>query len=255
MIFEETAAMVEEKLEADAEKKANEDAKIDAKTDALPAQENDKVEKTENLIESPVNNIAENDDNDVGVFVPSTDSSFDKILKQEQDDIDSFIEDYRKGKTVVEKQQEDDKEVEKQDIVSNSKNDLNFINAQSKLKIRLSDIQEELSLQSNDPNINNLTDLIENAKDLVVLSKVERKIKLLEQKVPYLKKVNSERTNNASNKTVSKSLLELYNKIVSSNNVDGDNWEKELKRILETKSSTICYLFGTKTYLCKTIKS
>lgn len=127
--------------------------------------------------------------------------------------------------------------VEKQDIVSSGNKGLDFIKAQSALKLRLSGIQEELSLQSNDPNINSLTDLIENAKDSVDLSKVEKKIVLLEQKLPYLKKVNMERTNNASNKAVSKSLLELYNKIVSSQNVDGNNWKKELKKILETKGS------------------
>lgn len=127
MIFEETAAMVEEKLEADAEKKANEDVKTNenVKTDALPAQDNDKVEKTENLIESPVSNIKEHDDNDVGVFVPSTDSSFDKILKQEQDDIDSFIEDYRKDKAVVENKEEDDVETDKKEVfIKNFENDM-----------------------------------------------------------------------------------------------------------------------------------
>ena len=126
---------------------------------------------------------------------------------------------------------------EKHDIVSSDNKGLNFINAQSALKLRLSSIQEELSLQSNDSNINNLTNLIENAKDSVDLSKIEKKIALLEQKIPYLKKINVERTKNASNKAVSKSLLELYNKIVSSKNVDGNHWEKELKKILETKGS------------------
>ena len=127
--------------------------------------------------------------------------------------------------------------VEKQTIVRSDNKDLNFINAQSALKLRLSGIQEELSLQSNDSNINNLTTLIEKAKDSVDLSKIEKKIALLEQKIPYLKKINLERTNNASNRAVSKSLLELYNKILSSKNVAGNHWEKELKKILETKGS------------------
>lgn len=129
--------------------------------------------------------------------------------------------------------------VEKHDIPHDSNKDLNFIKAQAALKLRLSRIQEELGLQSNDSNINDLTGLIEAAKNSNDLSNVEKKIALLEQKVPYLKKINLERANNASNKAVTKSLLELYDKIVSSKKVDGDNWKKELKKIIETKSNSV----------------
>ncbi len=140
MIFEEMAAIVEEDLEAKQEEKNAEIAEQENveepeenvenfKTDKLPVQDSKNGLNTKNLIESPVKNIKQHDDKEVGVFVSSTDVSFDKILKQEQDDIDSFIEDYRKSKTVVENQQAENEDVVKKSF--HAKNfDSNLINAE-----------------------------------------------------------------------------------------------------------------------------
>lgn len=129
--------------------------------------------------------------------------------------------------------------IEEQDNIQDSTLVLNFVNEQSNLKLRLTDIQNELSLSSNDSNVIYLENLISVAKDTMELSKVRLEIELLEQKVPYLKLINKEKANNASNIAITQSLNQLCNKIISSPQIDGDNWEKEIIKILEMKGSKI----------------
>ncbi|MCQ2789203.1 MAG: hypothetical protein MJ229_02380 [bacterium] len=148
MIFEEMKEITKEKLEENIEEdnaEILEEEKIEEqddnveniKTDKLQPQDTNNALNTKNLIDAPVKNIKQQDDKEVGVLVSSTDISFEKILKQEQEDIDSFIEDFRKSKTVVEKQQEEDADVVKKNfhaknfdsnMINNEQNKNNYIN-------------------------------------------------------------------------------------------------------------------------------
>lgn len=144
-------------------------------------------------------------------------------------------------------QHDDSCQTEKNDSVQEDKtlgmpqqnNDLGFVNAQTDLKLKIAEIQKDLSLPNNDPIVNELNNLIEDAKDTISLSAVGKKVSLLKYKVKYLKRIDRERANNASNKAILSSLKNLYDKIVSANKIEGKKWEKEIVKIVETKSNNI----------------
>jgi len=144
-------------------------------------------------------------------------------------------------------QHDDSRQTEKNDSVAEDKtlgvpqqnNDLGFVNAQTGLKLKIAEIQKDLSLPNNDPIVNELNNLIEEAKDTISLSAVGKKVSLLKYKVKYLKRIDIERANNASNKAILSSLKNLYDKIVSANKIEGEKWEKEIVKIIETKSNNV----------------
>lgn len=117
----------------------------------------------------------------------------------------------------------------------NEKKTLILINMRTELKLKLEKIQNELSVNPNIDYINNLSNKLETAKDTIELSSVKEKLLLLEQKIPYLKSIISEKTKNIANNSVKKELDNLFNTIILSKDIKKD-WNKKIKEIIKTKT-------------------
>lgn len=114
---------------------------------------------------------------------------------------------------------------------------LNFVNAQTNLQKRTANIQMELGLQSNDSNIIKLINLITTAKDTIELSNAEHEIKLLEEKMTFLKQIK-EKIKGASSSTIKDSLSKLYNEIFLSEKIKKNNWTEQIDKILKSEPTS-----------------
>lgn len=135
----------------------------------------------------------------------------------------------------TQKKQEDTVPVQSRQEISVQKKDLSFVNAQTILKLKITDIAKNLDLSQTDSFISKLNELVENAKDTTELSNAKNKVALLEQKVPILKKINTEKIKNATNKAKTKSLNSLWNNVMSSDKIENSKWEKDLNNIQKTQ--------------------
>lgn len=127
---------------------------------------------------------------------------------------------------------------------NNTHNSLDLVKAQTRLRKTLKNIQNELGIQSNDSNITNLKDLITMAEDTIELSKVECKIKLLEEKKTFLEQIK-EKINGTSNSEIKDSLNKLYKEIYLSEKIEKDNWTKQIKNILNSEPTPESKVGGT----------
>jgi serine/threonine protein phosphatase PrpC len=146
------------------------------------------------------------------------------------------------------KQDIDSEQVSKADSIASKKSetlkeknvtqDLNFVKTQTELKLKLKEIQNKLGVSSNIIYINQLSNKLEAAKDTSELSTLKNELLLLEQKVPYLKKIILEKAKNASNHSVTKELDAIFDKIILSRNIKGEEWGRKINKITEVKTRT-----------------
>lgn len=114
-------------------------------------------------------------------------------------------------------------------------NNLEFVNKQTALKLRIGELATKIEVPSTDDIISQLVDLANNAKDTVALNSIEEKVIQWELKVPYLNKVKQAMTN--ANSEMLSCLRKLYDTISSAQNINGKEWEENLSDIISNYSS------------------
>lgn len=115
---------------------------------------------------------------------------------------------------------------------TNPDNNLEFINKQTTLKLRIGELANKLEIQSTDNIIIQLKNLTDNANDTITLNKIEKEVILWELKAPYLSKVKRVIEKNTSNSKMINSLRGLYNVISSAKRINGSEWDKQLNEIV-----------------------
>lgn len=111
-------------------------------------------------------------------------------------------------------------------------NNLEFINKQTTLKLRIGKLANKLEIPSTDNVITQLINLADNANDTTKLNNIEKEVILWELKAPYLREIRRVIKQNTSNSKLIKSLRELYSAISSAKVINGTEWDKKLNEIV-----------------------